>query len=297
MSDSSSQTPVTTIHFRPRPSIAISTVNYKLRAALTDELHASLGREAAWRQEYLIAIQSQHLRSREFEHRIFNGLQMVVSLLVVQSMRVTPEMAVHLRMAAGRVAAIRGVHQRLHSLSSLDKVDFKQYLHHLCEELSGLLFEEKTGRAIEVQCCDLELPATLGGPLGMIVNELITNAAKHTEGDITVRVEPTSPVSYSLSVLDKGPGLPANFDPAESRGLGMKIVLSLLKEIGGELHVFPGGNGAGARFTIAFNPSDPIRIPNTPEDRERFRIGGYDGGLLPHAQRSGATSFRSPCPD
>ena len=89
-------------------------------------------------------------------------------------------------------------------------------------------------------------------PLGFIVNELITNSAKYAKGNITVRIEATSPTDRSLSVMDDGPGLPAGFNPADSKGLGMKIVLSLVQQIGGELHILPGDNGRGTRFLIKF---------------------------------------------
>ena len=113
-------------------------------------------------------------------------------------------------------------------------------------------FQDGTGCAIVVEGADCEIPTVLGIPLGFIVNELITNSAKYAKGNITVRFETTSPASHSLSVLDDGPGFPAGFDPANSKGLGMKIVQSLVKQIGGELHILPGDNGRGARFTVTF---------------------------------------------
>jgi two-component sensor histidine kinase len=89
-------------------------------------------------------------------------------------------------------------------------------------------------------------------PLGLIVNELITNTAKYAEGHVTVRIEATSPTERSLTVEDDGPGLPAGFKPADSKGLGMKIVLSLVQQIGGALHILPGENGHGTRFKVSF---------------------------------------------
>jgi two-component system, sensor histidine kinase PdtaS len=89
-------------------------------------------------------------------------------------------------------------------------------------------------------------------PLGFIVNELITNSAKYARNNITVRLETTATIGHSLSVLDDGPGLPAGFDPAESKGLGMKIISSLVKQIGGKLQIVLGANGHGAAFTVTF---------------------------------------------
>jgi len=99
----------------------------------------------------------------------------------------------------------------------------------------------------------VKVPTALGIPLGFIVNELITNAAKFARGDITVRVEASSE-ALSLSVADDGPGLPAGFDPAASKGLGMKIIRSLVRQNGGVLQFAAGAAGRGTRTTVTFAP-------------------------------------------
>jgi len=131
-------------------------------------------------------------------------------------------------------------------------VEFKRYLEDLCEDVSRLLCEESGDCAILVEGTTAEVPTALAIPLAFIVNELITNSAKHAKGIITVRFETTAPDCYSLSVLDSGPGLPAQFDPAGSNGLGMKIVQALVKQVGGELHISGGDHGRGTRFTVQF---------------------------------------------
>ena len=221
--------------------------------ALTAELQAALAREQVLLQEKHELSQRQVMLAQEFEHRLINGLQLIVSLLSLQSRTATtPEAADQLTIAARRVAALGRVHRRLHLLDHQDHVEFKEYLQHLCEDLSGLLFQEGSGYAIVVEGAKAEIPTTMAIPLGFIVNELITNSAKYAEGHITVRIEATSPTDRSLSVVDDGPGLPAGFKPADSKGLGMKIVLSLVQQIGGELHILPGDNGRGTRFMVKF---------------------------------------------
>ena len=108
------------------------------------------------------------------------------------------------------------------------------------------------GHEILVEGWKVELPTTLAIPLGFIVNELITNSAKYAPGQVIVEIKATSAGHHSLSVVDDGPGLPAGFDPAANIGLGMKIVLALVKQIGGEFGIWPGKNGRGTRFTVTF---------------------------------------------
>ena len=115
-----------------------------------------------------------------------------------------------------------------------------------------MLFQERAAQAIVVEGVHASVPTALASNLGFILNELITNSVKYASGDITVRIEKAAPAGYLLSVLDNGPGVPAAFEPAESKGLGMKLVMSLVTQIGGELQIGCGDSGRGARFTVAF---------------------------------------------
>jgi len=222
----------------------------KTRPAVS-ELQAALAREAALRREMSELAQRQIMLAQEFEHRLVNGLQVISSLLSLQSRKArTSEAATQLAVAAGRVAALGRVHRTLHLLDHQERVEFKRYLEHLCEDLSRLLCEESGDCAILVEATNGEIPTEFAIPLGFIVNELITNSAKYAAGHITVRIDVTSPTDRSLSVMDDGPGLPVGFHPADSKGLGMKIVLSLVQQIGGELHIMPRDSGRGTCFMV-----------------------------------------------
>lgn len=218
----------------------------RLREALAQE-------EAKLRQKDEL-IHHQEVLSREADHRLLNGLQMIVSLLSMQSRaEANPDAAAHLSTAANRVATIARVHRRLHSLDGAETVAFKSFLHELCREYSSMLApENRRHPSIAAEGCDLRLPAATAIPLSLIVNELITNAAKHGRGVITVRLEETPGGGHLLSVCNEGPPLPEGFDPAASEGLGMKIVLALVEQIGGELQIDPCAQCRGTRFAVAF---------------------------------------------
>ena len=193
----------------------------------TVQLKNALAREDALLREKSDLLQRHAMMAQEFEHRLLNSLQLIVSLLSLQSRAATaPEAATQLKIAANRVAALGRVHRQLHLLDHQEKVEFRQYIQHLCEDLSGLLFQEGAKHAIVLEGANVEIPTALGIPLGFIVNELITNSAKYAKAD---------------------------FDPASGSGLGMKIVQSLVKQIGGELHIARADDGHGACFTVTFN--------------------------------------------
>jgi len=226
----------------------------KQHDVLRAELIAAHTREELLLREMRALSQRQDMMAREFEHRLINGLQLVVSLLSLQSRTApTPEASMQLTVAARRVAALGRVHHRLHALDHQEHVEFRPYLQHLCDDLSGLLFQEHAGHAIIVEAATASIPTVFAIPLGFVVNELVTNSAKYAGGNITVRFEAATG-GHTLSVMDEGPGLPAGFDPARTRGLGMRIILSLVKQIGGTLRYAAGDGGRGTCFTVAFTP-------------------------------------------
>jgi two-component sensor histidine kinase len=216
-------------------------------------------REALARNDVLLRqmdelVQNVQLLSRESDHRLKNGLQMIVALLSLQS-RATAnsEAASQLTAAANRVAMIERVHRRLHCLDGLQTVALKQYLEELCGDFSMMLSsQERPEQAIAVDGIETELPSATAIPLGFIVSELITNAAKSGKGRIAVGVEPGPGKGYALSVSNDGPSVPEGFDPATANGLGMRIIRALVKQIGGELRIGRGDNNQGTRFTVLF---------------------------------------------
>jgi two-component sensor histidine kinase len=198
-------------------------------------------------------IQQQSVLSQESDHRLLNGLQMIVSLLSLQSRASTnAEVVAQLAAAADRVATIGRIQRRLHSLDGVKAFALKQYLEDLCRDFSMILSAEP--RELVVEGINIELPAATAIPLGFIASELITNAGKYGAGRITVRLEAISAKGCALSVVNDGPALPEGFDPGAGKGLGMRIIRSLVKQIGGELQIDRGdkARGRGPRFTVLF---------------------------------------------
>ena len=116
-----------------------------------------------------------------------------------------------------------------------------------------LCVEEGAEQAVVLEGVEITLPPVTAIPLGFIVSELITNAVKYGNGRIAVRLEPDPGNGYALSVSNDGPGLPEGFDPIASNGLGMSIILALVKQIDGELRIGRSDNNQGARFAVRFS--------------------------------------------
>ena len=216
------------------------------------QLREALAREQMLLDEKDELIRHKDLMNRESDHRLMNGLQMVSSLLSLQSREAqNAKTAEQLKIAANRVATIGSVHQRLHALDHVRSVELKQYLEDLCQDIRGILPAE-ADHNLAVEGIALEVPTAIGIPLGYIVSELVTNSAKYAKGKITVRLDRNPAKGYELSVSDDGPGFPEGFDSKKSKGLGMKIVSSLVNQIDGQSLFGPNHLGGGARFTVLF---------------------------------------------
>jgi two-component sensor histidine kinase len=213
------------------------------------QLREALAREKVLLDQKDELIRHKDLMSRESDHRLMNGLQMVSSLLSLQSREAqNAKVAEQLQVAANRVATIGSVHQRLHALDHVRSVELKQYLENLCQDMSGILPAEVAQHNLTVEGITLEVPTAIGIPLGYVVSELVMNCAKYAKGKITVSLGVNPGKGYELSVSDDGPGFPERFDPKKSKGLGMKIVSSLVNQIGGQSMFGPNHSGRGARF-------------------------------------------------
>jgi two-component sensor histidine kinase len=95
------------------------------------------------------------------------------------------------------------------------------------------------------------VPTTMIQPIGLIVSELVTNAAKYGDGRSWVRFAMSGGM-YHLRVCNTGETLPSGFDPAKTGGLGMKVILSLVRQLHGELTTGPLPDCTGARFEVTF---------------------------------------------
>jgi two-component sensor histidine kinase len=217
------------------------------------QLQEALAREQVLLDQKDELIRHKDLMSRESDHRLMNGLQMVSSLLSLQSREThNANASEQLKIAANRVATIGSVHRRLHALDHVGSVELKLYLENLCQDIKGILPAEDGEHNLAVEGIALEVPTAIGIPLGYIVSELVTNSAKYANGKITVSLGVNPGKGYELSVSDNGAGFPEGFDPKKSKGLGMKIVSSLVNQIGGQWGFGPNHLGRGARFTVQF---------------------------------------------
>jgi len=214
------------------------------------------------------ALARQDLLAREMSHRVKNSLAIVASLLALQARAAEAEPAVQAALtdARTRVEAIAGVHDQLWRQGDGDgngegvpgELDLAPFLETLVANLAG-------GRPDQRLACTAaphRISADRAIPIGLLVNELVTNALKyayppgtHPEGgEIRVRAEPRPDVLV-VEVADDGVGLPPGFEVGRaSKSLGMRVVGSLTRQLGGQLTTPETPRGACFRLEVPLTP-------------------------------------------
>ena len=171
----------------------------------------------------------QEMLLKEVNHRVKNSLQIVSSVLHLQTTLVEGQAADALRSAAARVQAIAAVHARLYQDDAIHMVALETCLRGLCDEI-GRAFACSEGILIDAP--GVEVPTDFAVPLALIVNELVTNAIKYVGPPcrIILRADPGG--HLKLTVADTGPGPPS---PARRAGLGSRIVEAYARQLGATL--------------------------------------------------------------
>jgi len=228
-----------------------------------------------------VALREKEVLLKEIYHRVKNNLQMVVSLLTLQSRNAGNAAArAALDEGAHRIKSMALVHEQLYQSGDLTRIGFADYaqqlLHHVVDA-QGSAGARVTLRS-EIVPIDVGIETAV--PLGLIVNELVTNAYKHAfpdgqRGSIDLRLQSLDDGELELSVVDDGIGLRPGFEPARSDSLGLRLVSSLAEQLGTRL-VHSASAGGGSRFAIRF----------IPEMREHSRL--QDAG--DHVRRERTTS-------
>ncbi len=200
------------------------------------------------------SLREKEVMLKEIHHRVRNNLQVVSSLLRLQSADLENE-AVREVFANSqrRIASMALIHEALYNSSDLARIDFEPYVTALVANLVDS-FGAGTARIdmqVRVQAAPLSLDRAL--PMGLIVSELVSNALRHafadrSAGRIAIELTDASQGDgFTLSVSDDGVGLPASVDAWESPGLGLRLVEALAGQLRARLHI---DRARGTTFTL-----------------------------------------------
>lgn len=212
---------------------------------LTERLEADRQRQLAARNEILL---------REIHHRVKNNLQVILSLLSVQSENVRdPAALALLAESESRIRSVSLIHEKLYRSHELGSIDFAEYVNDLCASLFHS-FGNASGVRLELKVDGVRLGVDSAVPCGLIINELVSNSLKHAfpngrSGSVQVAMN-TARERVELEVRDDGVGWPDTLDLSTSEGLGLQLVSMLTSQLGGKLDVTE--RRAGTTLRIRF---------------------------------------------
>jgi PAS domain S-box-containing protein len=204
------------------------------------------------------SLEEKSILVREIHHRVKNNLQMIVSLLSLQSSHTEhPQVLAAFEETESRVRAIAHVHEQLYASDDLTTVEVGSYLDALARELISIHARGSAGIRLHVDTDELVLHIEKAVPVGLIANELILNSLKHAlqagTGDLRVKLSRNGhdggTASVQLTVEDSGPGFPRGFNVSQAGSMGYQLVNLLVRQVRGRLEVHP---GPGARIEMVF---------------------------------------------
>jgi two-component sensor histidine kinase len=202
------------------------------------------------------SLQEKEVLLREIHHRVKNNLQIVSSLLSLQSNYIQDEKALNAVMEGkNRVESMGLIHQNLYQEENLAVVDIQNYISNLCDNLfaSYNIKPDKIVLIKDIQKINIDVDTVI--PLGLMINELITNCLKYAfekiegQGIITLKLSEDAG-KIKLSVHDNGIGLPQNFDNKNRKSFGYKMIHAFLQKLKATMDVYT-DNGTKVDIIVA----------------------------------------------
>jgi two-component sensor histidine kinase len=202
------------------------------------------------------ALDRQQVLIKEVNHRVNNSLSIVASMLHLHaSVAESNDVRHELREASSRIAAIARAHQRLYTSDRIETLDLGAYLTDVCKDIGESMPSCEVNVSVEE---GIEIRTDRAIPAVLLVNELVTNAAKYAypAGNcrVWVTISRAPKDTVTISVRDEGIGLPSTFDIKLGRRLGMRLVDAFAQQLQGNLQVLRKEPGTEFVLTLPINP-------------------------------------------
>jgi two-component sensor histidine kinase/methyl-accepting chemotaxis protein len=207
------------------------------------------------------SLKEKEVLLKEIHHRVKNNLQIITSLLYLQSLKIDDnETQSIFKDSQNRVKSLALVHEKLYQSKDLARIDFSDYLKNLTNFIFTTYKTNIANLNIEYDLDEVYLSVEISVPLGLIINELLSNSLKYAfaglefdesnQHKITLSLKNLTNGNYLLSVSDNGKGLPDHFNIEETESLGLKLVTSLVQQIDAKLEIHSKNN---TEFNITFS--------------------------------------------
>ena len=210
-------------------------------------------REEAQKQT-IHSLEEKEILLREVHHRVKNNMQIILSLLNLQSNTIkNKEMKDIFKESQNRVRSMSMIHEEVYQSDDLAKIDFQSYIKHFIKSLFQTYSTGLNNVEWMVDIDEIKLNIETSIPCGLILNELLSNSLKHafkdgSDGKIWVKLKEEYD-KIRLEITDNGIGLPDDFQLEKTSTLGLELVKNLVKQLDGKIKV---KNENGVSFIITF---------------------------------------------
>jgi two-component sensor histidine kinase len=199
------------------------------------------------------SLEEKEVLLKEVHHRVKNNLQIISSILNLQSSTIADKQTLDLlKNSQDRIRSMSLIHELLYQTKDFSTINFSEYIRSIATNLFQSYNQNRlVNLVLELEPVFLDLDSAI--PCGLIINELITNSLKYAyntddEGDVRINLTLTNNIVIII-IEDTGKGFPTMIDFRETESLGMQLVISLTDQIDGEIKM---ENSQGTRFEIQF---------------------------------------------
>ncbi|NEP45412.1 MAG: PAS domain S-box protein, partial [Okeania sp. SIO2H7] len=209
-------------------------------------------------EEIKAALAEKEVLLKEIHHRVKNNLQVISSLLRLQSRYIQDRTVMEmLKESQNRVRSMALVHEQLYQSQDLSRIDFAEYIHNLASNLFQAYQVNARGVKLNIKVAPAFLNIDTAVPCGLIINELVSNSLKYAFkdrnfGELTIEFDCDNEDLFLLTVGDNGRGFPSNIDYKNSGSLGLRLVCSLVRQLRGNIEL---KSDRGTLFQISFPSS------------------------------------------
>jgi len=202
------------------------------------------------------SLEEKNVLMRELQHRVKNTLNVVNSLLALESSRLTDENSKRIFLdAQTRIQAMSGIYERLYRSKSLDRIHLDEYVRDFAESLHELYSMDPGKVRFVMDLDEVEIDLKRALPLCLVLNELVSNALKYaypgdSAGELSISVK-RGAGNVELRVRDFGAGIPPAVDPLKTDSMGFVLVRNLSEQLGGSV-TFTSATGKGTAVAVVF---------------------------------------------
>ena len=201
------------------------------------------------------SLNEKEILLKEIHHRVKNNLQIIISLLNLQSGYLRDEETLRaVKEGENRVRAMALVHEKFYQAEGISEIDFAEYVEKLCQYIFHSFPEAARHIKLSVESDNVAFDLDTAMPCGLLINEIVSNSLKYAfpsgqEGEISIRLKTTAENKICITVQDNGKGIPEEYDLKNPTTLGLQLIDALTSQLNGEVEMHRNG---GTVFNITF---------------------------------------------